>query len=83
MCDLIKTLNPDFVFTDYLKSYKSVIPKTKHVIGKKYTQAIESMNARFRHYLCRFRRKTKAYSKCKTMVEITLALFAFKNLFLN
>lgn len=36
------------------------------------------MNAAFRHYLCRFRPKTKGYSKSKYMVEITLALFTFK-----
>ena len=76
-------MRPKFVFTDKWRAYKGILPKCKHVIGKRYTQAIESMNATFRHYLCRFRRKTKGYSKSKNMVENTMALFACKKAILN
>ncbi|HLP34713.1 MAG TPA: IS1 family transposase, partial [Amoebophilaceae bacterium] len=72
-----KNLRPRTVFTDKWSAYRGILPKRKHVVGKQYTQAIESMHATFRHYLCRFRRKTKGYSKSKRMVEITLALFTF------
>ncbi|MBV0899330.1 MAG: hypothetical protein KTV77_03055 [Wolbachia endosymbiont of Fragariocoptes setiger] len=60
---LIKTLQPKYIYTDNLASYREVLPSEKHVIGKKHTQLIESINATFCHYLCRFRRKTKGYSK--------------------
>ena len=75
---LIKDLRPRTIVTDKWSAYRGILPKRKHVVGKQYTQAIESVNATFRHYLCRFRRKTKGYSKCKYMVESTLALFTFK-----
>ena len=48
-----------------------------------FTQAMESVNATFRLYLGRFRRKTKGYAKSKTMVEITLALFAVRKSIIN
>ena len=71
-------MRPSHIFTDKLACYRGILPKKKHIIGKMYTQAIESVNATFRHYLCRFRRKTKGYSKSKNMVEFTLALFALR-----
>lgn len=71
-------MRPKFVFTDKWRSHRGILPKSKHLIGKQYTQSIESINATFFHYLCRFRRKTKGYSKSKYMLQITLAFFTFK-----
>lgn len=64
--------------TDKWKIYKKILPKTKHIIGKAYTFTIESLNANVRHYLARFRRKTRCYSKMPYMVELSLFLLFFK-----
>ena len=42
---------------------------------------LESLNANVRHYLARFRRKTRCYSKCPKMVELSLFLLFYKDLF--
>ena len=64
--------------TDAWKLYKS-LPKNKHLLGKKHTTQIESLNANIRHYLARFRRKTRCYSKSPCMVELSLFLLFFKD----
>ena len=66
--------------TDEWKVYKS-LPKHRHLIGKKHTTQIESLNANVRHYLARFSRKTRCYSKSPEMVELSLFLLFFKDLF--
>ncbi|MRM95678.1 IS1 family transposase, partial [Riemerella anatipestifer] len=38
----------------------------------------EGYNSRIRHYLARFKRKTKCYSKSKTMLENSLKLLFLK-----
>jgi len=49
--------------TDHWKSYAEFVPKEKHVQSKAQTYTVESCNSRIRHYLARFRRKTKCYTK--------------------
>jgi insertion element IS1 protein InsB len=44
--------------------------------GKDETHGIERDNARQRHWLARFRRRTIVVSKTKRMVDVSLALFA-------
>ena len=63
--------------TDQWKVYKKYLPKDKHLIGKAHTFTIESINANVRHYLARFRRKTRCYSKQPYMVELSLFLLFF------
>ena len=41
---------------------------------KKETALVESKNALLRHYLARFNRKTKRYSKAKDMIENSILL---------
>ncbi|MGI2257228.1 IS1 family transposase [Candidatus Cardinium hertigii] len=79
----VKPTAHSFVFTDKWPAYRGILPKSKHIVGKRYTKCLESINAKFRHYLCRFRHKTKEYTKSKSMVLITLMLFAFKCSILN
>jgi len=67
-----------FYATDAWKIYKG-IPEFKHVVGKKHTTQIESLNANVRHYLARFRRRTRCYSKSTLMVELSLFLLFFKD----
>ena len=68
--------------TDHWKTYNT-LPKDKHLVGKKHTTQIESLNANVRHYLARFRRKSRCYSKCPLMVELSLTLLFYKHLFDN
>ena len=66
--------------SDDWKIYKGLSSK-KRLIGKKHTTQIESLNANVRHYLARFKRRTRCYSKCPKMVELSLFLLFFKDLF--
>ena len=46
--------------------------------SKAETFTVEGYNSRIRHYLARFRRKTKCYSKAKHMVEASFKLLMLK-----
>jgi IS1 family transposase len=52
-----------------------VLPKDRHVIGKKHTTSIESDNSNVRHDMGRFTRKSKVVSQCEVMVDLTLRLW--------
>ena len=58
----IKDILVDCFATDYWKSYAEFIPAEKHLQSKEETYTVESYNSRIRHYLARFKRKTKCYS---------------------
>lgn len=62
-------------YTDSHLSYKGLFPKDKHRESKKYTYTIEGINSAIRHYLARFRRRSKCYSKSETMADKSLSLF--------
>ena len=51
-----------------------VIPEDQLLAGKDLTFPIEQDNSNVRHYLARFRRRTKGASKCRTMVDLSLRL---------
>ncbi|MBC6409119.1 MAG: IS1 family transposase [Ekhidna sp.] len=61
-------------YTDYWKAYESILPTDRHIQSKAATYSIEGLNSSIRHYLARFRRKTKCYSKSKEMIEYSLYL---------
>ena len=65
-----------FYFTDKWESYASIFPKNKLIMNKKFTHGIERNNCRNRHWFARFKRKSIVVSKCKIMVDLTMALFA-------
>lgn len=65
----LSTDNITLLCTDYWKAYADVIPTYKHLQSKKQTFTIESYNDRIHHYLARFKRRTKCYSKCKKIIE--------------
>ena len=77
---LLKRQSIGQIATDGWKVYKE-LPVKIHVVGKKHTTQIESLNANVRHYLARFRRKTRCYSKCPLMVELSLGLLFHKKLY--
>jgi insertion element IS1 protein InsB len=69
-----------FVDTDYWKSYNEIVPEEQLVQTKAETYTVESYNALIRHFLSRFRRKTKCYSKSEEMIILSLKLlFAYRN----
>ena len=70
--------------TDYWKPYAQFIPPERHVQSKKETYTVEVYNAIIRHFLARFKRRTKCYSKSIEMVYYSLVLlFKFRNNQLN
>ena len=64
--------------SDYWKSYEEFIPAEKHLQTKAETFTVEGYNSRIRHYLARFKRKGKCYSKSELMIEISLNLLMIK-----
>lgn len=62
-------------YSDDRKTFKKVLPKDRHVIGKKHTTNIESDNSNVRHDMARFTRRSKVVSQCATMVDLTLRLW--------
>jgi insertion element IS1 protein InsB len=66
------------VMTDYWKSYKEMIPSKQLIQSKAETYTVESYNGIIRHFLARFRRKTKCYSKSEKMIEHSLLLLMAK-----
>lgn len=63
------------VMADYWKAYNEIVPPEKLLQTKAETYTVESYNALIRHFLARFRRKTKCHSKSEEMIELTLKLF--------
>ncbi len=64
--------------SDYWRSYKELIPPEKHLQTKAETYTVEGYNSRIRHYLARFKRKGKCYSKADYMMEASLNLLMLK-----
>ncbi len=52
-----------FYCTDHWQAFAEVLPKEKHIIGKKYTKKIEGINTWFRTRLRRLVRRTVCFSK--------------------
>lgn len=64
--------------SDYWKSYSELIPSERHCESKAETFTVEGYNSRIRHYLARFKRKGKCYSKSEEMIENSLKLLFLK-----
>ena len=74
----IKERAKGYIATDYWKPYENFVPKEKHVQSKAHTFTVEGYNSLFRHFLARFRRKSKCYSKSKEMLEYSVKLLILK-----
>jgi insertion element IS1 protein InsB len=61
--------------TDDYAVYDVLLPIGQRYAGKDETHGIERDNARQRHGLARFRRRSIVVSKSKRMVDVSLALF--------
>jgi len=73
-----KDLSVETFATDHWKPYEDFIPVEKHIQSKAETFTVEGYNSRIRHYLARFKRKSKCYSKSEEMIVITLNLLFAK-----
>ncbi|MEX8548620.1 MAG: IS1 family transposase [Mucilaginibacter sp.] len=59
----LQGLEINFYCTDQWKAFAEVLPKEKHIIGKKHTKKIEGINTWFRTRLRRLARRTVCFSK--------------------
>ena len=71
----LKVFNIRTYYTDDWESYSSLIPKEKHVIGKRNTQKIENKNLLLRTRIKRLARKTICFSKSETLHDTVIGLF--------
>ena len=62
-----------FITDDY-EAYHKLIPEDQLFTGKDLTFPIEQDNSNTRHYLARFRRKSKVTSRSLQMVDLSLIL---------
>lgn len=74
----IKDKCSGFVMTDFWKPYTAFVPKKMHVQSKAETYTVEGYNSIIRHYLARFKRRTKCYSKSLEMLELSILLLINK-----
>ena len=56
-----------YFMTDVWSIYSSVLLAEKHIIGKRWTQRIESQNLNLRTHIKRLNRKTICFSKLPEM----------------
>ncbi len=73
--DLKNMPNATFLSDGY-EVYKSILPKTHHRKGKRHTHTIEGMMSVIRHYLARFRRRSRCFSKSVELAQASVCLFA-------
>ena len=59
----LQNLEINFYCTDQWRAFTEILPKEKHIIGKKYTKKIEGINTWFRTRLRRLVRRTVCFSK--------------------
>jgi len=69
-----------YYHTDNYPVYTKAILKEKYTTGKQFTQGIENLNGRIRHYLAIFHRKTYCYSKSVAMMIASLYLLFNKDM---
>jgi insertion element IS1 protein InsB len=70
----VNNLRAEIYATDHWRAY-SILPEDRHIRSKAHTYTVEGKNGQIRHYLARFRRRTKCYSKAVHMVIATLVIY--------
>ena len=73
LIDKVGVAGKTFIADDW-EGYHRVIPPEQLFTGKDLTFPIEQDNSNVRHYLARFRRRTKVVPHCRTMVDLSLRL---------
>jgi insertion element IS1 protein InsB len=65
-------------YTDYWRrSYKAILPSYLHKASKAETHGVERVNSLIRHYLARFRRQSRCFSRSLEMMVCSLELLFF------
>ncbi len=77
---LREKFNINNLCTDAYPVYGKYRIATNHIVTKSETSLVESKNSLIRHYLARFHRKTKRYSKAFDMIENSLLLLFNKEI---
>ncbi len=65
----------EFYYSDDWGSYERHLPKSKHFVGKRNTQAIERKHLTLRTRIKRLARKTICFSKLDKLHDIVIGLF--------
>lgn len=65
----------EFYYTDDWGAYERHLPTSKHLIGKRNTQAIERKHLTLRTRIKRLARRTICFSKLEKMHDIVIGLF--------
>ena len=76
LLDKIGVEGKTFVADDW-DGYHRLIPENQLFTGKDLTFPIEQDNGNIRHFLARFRRRTKVVSKSEEMVDLSLRLYHY------
>ena len=71
---LLDNYEIDITTSDNNPSYAKFIIATRHIATKAETALVECYNSLLRHYLARFNRKTKRYSKAVDMIQASIML---------
>lgn len=71
----VKHLKGCVFYTDKWEAFAKVLPKSRHIIGKRHTATIERDNSNTRHHLGRMTRRTKVVSKKEEMIHASLKLW--------
>ena len=75
--------NIDITCSDHYDVYAKYRISRKHYMTKAETSLVESKNSLIRHYLARFNRKTKRYSKAIDMIYNSLLMLFNKNILMS
>ena len=62
-------------YTDDWDAFTKVLPRDRHIIGKKHTISIEQDNSNTRHHLGRMTRRTKIVSRSEEMIYLSMTLW--------
>ena len=67
-----KRFNPAFYATDDFGPYHQILPQEKHTVGKDLTYTTEQHNSDTRHWMARFRRKSKVVTHSAKMAYLSV-----------
>ena len=72
--------NIEIAASDHFEVYDKYLIADKHIMTKAETSLVESKNSLLRHYLARFNRKTKRFSKSIDMIRASILLLFNKTI---
>ena len=77
MAERLKKYDIEYQCSDDYDVYQMRKVARKHVIDKAETCLVEAKNSSLRDNLARLNRKTKKYSKCIKMLDLSVSLLLF------